>query len=351
MKGIPMKKLVTMLLVLIFSCTLFGAMYARELDGEKDFKIYNDSSGVLTWKSSGEDLKWTVSSNAITLSSSTGVTAFNFGSVIPQFGGYPSMVSTLATNAPDAANSIWGISGGIVAEGTANAYETFLMFKDPLADANIYLPATDTAGDYYLMYSAINDPNKVTSSVAELNILDGVTATYAELNLLDGSVKGEAKAGLAMIFGDNNDVNVMKVNNALFVSGAKITKSSTAINQQVLPDANGYFSLSKIYSLSSGTIPASSCWGGTYVSTSATDVDACLPSPTAGMDITFMLMAGTDVNITAAANGNILYVTKRNIGPNSISSDEIAGSYIHLRAVDDANWMIMDVNGTWSGIN
>ena len=51
------------------------------------------------------------------------------------------MISTLATNDVDVANSVWGASNGEVFEGaTANAFETTLTVEDPTVDRTITLP-------------------------------------------------------------------------------------------------------------------------------------------------------------------------------------------------------------------
>lgn len=56
-------------------------------------------------------------------------------------GTYSLVMSTLATNGLDAANSVWGASNAIVFEGaTANAYETSVVPTDPTADRTITLP-------------------------------------------------------------------------------------------------------------------------------------------------------------------------------------------------------------------
>jgi hypothetical protein len=47
----------------------------------------------------------------------------------------------------------------------------------------------------------------VTSTAAELNILDGVTSTTAELNLLDGSIAGTVVASKAVVVDSNKDVS------------------------------------------------------------------------------------------------------------------------------------------------
>lgn len=55
------------------------------------------------------------------------------------------MVSSLATNAPDVANSVTGASNAILYEGTADAFETSLTATDATADRTITLPdATGT---------------------------------------------------------------------------------------------------------------------------------------------------------------------------------------------------------------
>lgn len=61
-------------------------------------------------------------------------------------GTYYFMVSSLATNQVDKANSVWGASNGLVMEGaTANDYETTVTLVDPTADRTITLPnATGT---------------------------------------------------------------------------------------------------------------------------------------------------------------------------------------------------------------
>jgi cytoskeletal protein CcmA (bactofilin family) len=47
----------------------------------------------------------------------------------------------------------------------------------------------------------------VTSTAAELNILDGVTSTAAELNLVDGITAGTVSASLAVIVDSNKDIS------------------------------------------------------------------------------------------------------------------------------------------------
>lgn len=88
--------------------------------------------------------------------------------------------STLATNAVDAANSIWGVSNGLVGEGaTADAHETTLTFTDPTADVLYQFP-TGTAGTYYPMVSTlatnqVGIANSIWGGTNQI-ILEGATA-------------------------------------------------------------------------------------------------------------------------------------------------------------------------------
>ena len=90
-------------------------------------------------------------------------------------------------------------ANAVIFEGaTADAYETTLSIVDPTADHTQYLI---NQGGYIPVLAAatttaisstpaeLNILDGVTSTAAELNILDGVTATAAEINVLDASLK------------------------------------------------------------------------------------------------------------------------------------------------------------------
>ena len=61
-------------------------------------------------------------------------------------GSYAVVGSTLATNAPDIANSVTGASNGLVWEGTADAFETTVAATDATADTTLTLPAKTASG-------------------------------------------------------------------------------------------------------------------------------------------------------------------------------------------------------------
>ena len=87
--------------------------------------------------------------------------------------GTQTVVDTVTMNAQNA----------VVFEGaTADDHETTLTITDPTADRTIKLP--NQSGTLPVL--AADSDTAITSTPAELNILDGVTATTAELNIMDG---------------------------------------------------------------------------------------------------------------------------------------------------------------------
>ena len=72
----------------------------------------------------------------------------------------------------------------------------------------------------------LNILDGVTSTAAELNILDGVTSTTAELNLVDGSTAGTIVNSKAVVYGASGEVNAT----TLQVGGTAITATPAEIN-------------------------------------------------------------------------------------------------------------------------
>lgn len=109
----------------------------------------------------------------------------------------------------------------------------------PSADGTLSLGTTGASwGDAYVttLYvggtavtstaAELNILDGVTSTAAELNILDGVTSTTAEINLLDGSVAGTVTNSTAVIYGASGEVNAT----TLQVGGVAITATPAEIN-------------------------------------------------------------------------------------------------------------------------
>ena len=129
--------------------------------------------------------------------------------------------TTVDTVTMEAANAV------IFEGATADGNETTLSIVDPTADHTQYLI---NQGGYIPVLAAatttaitstpaeLNILDGVTSTAAELNILDGVTSTTAEINLIDG---GTARGTTAVASGDGiliNDGGTMRMTNVDTVS-------------------------------------------------------------------------------------------------------------------------------------
>lgn len=104
------------------------------------------------------------------------------------------MLSSLATNAPDAANSVTGASNALVYEGTANAHETSLTATDPTGDNTITLPDDSGAVAY--------SPGGGTTVAADVL---AIPITHAYVAKTTG---GDAEA-LTLADGENGQVLVI----------------------------------------------------------------------------------------------------------------------------------------------
>jgi len=108
--------------------------------------------------------------------------------------GTTTTVDTVTMNAANA----------VVFEGaTADAHETTLTIVDPTADRTINLP--NVSGTIPVLAAASN--TAITSTPAELNILDGATVVVGEINALDlgSTAVGTAIASKAVILDSNKD--------------------------------------------------------------------------------------------------------------------------------------------------
>lgn len=86
------------------------------------------------------------------------------------------VLSTLATNAPDVANSVTGASNGWVFEGaTANAHETTISVTDPTADRNVVF--ADAGGTVMLSSLATNGADAANAVTGTSNglLFEGAT--------------------------------------------------------------------------------------------------------------------------------------------------------------------------------
>jgi len=100
-------------------------------------------------------------------------------------------------------------SNAIIFEGaTADSNETTLSIVDPTSDHTQYL--INQGG--YIPVLAAATTTAITSTPAELNILDGVTSTAAELNILDGVTSTAAELnildGATVVVGEINALDL-----------------------------------------------------------------------------------------------------------------------------------------------
>ncbi len=100
------------------------------------------------------------------------------------------------------------ISGSLTLGGTT--------ITSTAAELNILDGVTATAAELNILdgvtstTAELNILDGVTSTAAELNILDGVTSTAAELNLVDGITPGTVSASKAVIVDSNKDLTGLR---------------------------------------------------------------------------------------------------------------------------------------------
>ena len=107
------------------------------------------------------------------------------------------------------------------------------------AELNILDGVTSTAAE-------LNILDGVTSTAAELNILDGVTSTAAELNLLDGITAGTVSASLAVIVDSNKDISGFRnlsITGDLTVAGDDITMGTNTAGNLLVADGTNFNSI------------------------------------------------------------------------------------------------------------
>ena len=205
------------------------------------------------------------------------------------------------------------VSGSITLGGTA--------ITSTAAELNILDGVTSTTAE-------LNILDGVTSTAAELNILDGVTSTAAELNLLDGSTAGTVVASKAVVVDSNKDVTGFRnvtttgdvvVGGDLTVSGDDITMGTNTAGNLLIADGTNFNSiavggLSEISSVANDDVflAVDTSGGGLKKITRSTIVSGLAVGGVALSNIvedtTPQLGGSLDVNgedIVSTSNGNI----------------------------------------------
>jgi len=124
---------------------------------------------------------------------------------------------------------------------TATAAELNILdgVTSTAAELNILDGVTATAAELNIM-------DGVTSTTAELNILDGVTSTAAELNLVDGITAGTVSASKAVIVDSNKDLTGLRnltISGDLTVSGDDITMGTNTAGNLLIADGTNFNSI------------------------------------------------------------------------------------------------------------
>ena len=147
------------------------------------------------------------------------------------------------------------IQDGAIVPITDNDFDlgtSSLEFKDLFIDgtANVDTLAADAislGGTTITSTGAeLNILDGVTSTAAELNILDGVTTTAAELNLLDGITAGTVSASLAVIADSNKDISGFRnlsITGDLTVAGDDITMGTNTAGNLLIADGTNFNSI------------------------------------------------------------------------------------------------------------
>jgi len=187
------------------------------------------------------------------------------------------------------------------------------------AELNILDGVTSTAAE-------LNILDGVTSTAAELNILDGVTSTAAELNLLDGITAGTVSASLAVIVDSNKDISGFRnlsITGDLTVSGDDITMGTNTAGNLLIADGTNFNSVA-VGSLSE-------------ISTVAND-DVFLAVDTSGGGLKKIARSAIVSGLaTSGAISNIVEDTSPQLGANLDTNS-------HNILIDDAHF-IGDENG------
>ena len=145
---------------------------------------------------------------------------------------------TIGSNTPSSgafttlsASSTFSLGGSSV---TSTAAELNILdgVTSTTAELNILDGVTSTASELNILdgvtstTAELNILDGVTATATELNILDGVTSTASELNLVDGSSAGTIVNSKALVYGSSGEVNAT----TLQIAGTSITSTAAELN-------------------------------------------------------------------------------------------------------------------------
>ena len=166
------------------------------------------------------------------------------------------------------------------------------------AELNILDGVTATASELNIM-------DGVTATTSELNIMDGVTATTAELNLMDGGTS----AGTTAVAGSDgivtNDAGTMRQTTVDTFDTYLAATSKTLTNKTIDADNNTLSKISEVDNLKSGVLDTdlSSVAGTDTTLASAKAIKAYVDAQVQTEDTLEEL---NDTNISSLASGHVL---------------------------------------------
>lgn len=292
---------------------------------------------------------------------------------------YSIMSSTLATNAADIANSVYGVSNGLMFEGaTADGSEAKITSADVTADVVLTI-ADAAAATYSIMTSTLttNAPDIANSVTGTSNgiFFEGATADTSEIKLTATDATADviynfanAAAGTYGVMSTSLSTNQLDAANSVtgtsngFVSeGATADTSETTLSftdatadTTVTIPAKAVSGTVEVLSVqdepATDTITAGQLYGGVITNTGAVGAAVyTLPAPAVGMHFRVYLTVAQDVDINPADGTTILALT--NAAGDAISSAATIGNCIELVALTSTTWAAFAVSGTWSDAN
>ena len=234
--------------------------------------------------------------------------------------GTTTTVDTVTMNAENA----------IVFEGaTADAHETTLTIIDPTADRTINLP--NVSGTIPVL--AAVSTTQITSTPAELNILDGGTVTVSELNILDGDTSASSVTVA--------DADRVVLNDNGTMKQVAVTDLSAYFDDEITAMPN----LTSVGTLTTLTVDNVIVNGTTIGHTDDTDLITLadgIATVAGEISVTTLDIGGTNVTSTAAELNILDGVTSTATELNIMDGDTSASS----TTLADADRVVTNDNGT-----
>ena len=119
-----------------------------------------------------------------------------------------------------------GVTNELLLPAGGNSTLVSLISTDTLTNKTLTSPKINEDVAVTATATELNLLDGVTSTTAELNILDGVTSTATELNLVDGSSAGTIVNSKAVVYGSSGEVNAT----TLQIAGTSITSTAAELN-------------------------------------------------------------------------------------------------------------------------